>query len=120
MNNLLTTMNDKKLRMISLIMAVVGAIGLAVASYQNTFAETRIYEISEKMIGKNVAVNGTITSISTRDGNTFITAEDFGSIEIILFDAGLSYKKGNNITAYGKVNVYKNKLEIIAEKIVVR
>ena len=38
MNNLLTTMNDKKLRMISLIMAVVGAIGLAVASYQNTFA----------------------------------------------------------------------------------
>jgi len=29
-------------------------------------------------------------------------------------------KKGDKISAYGKVNVYKNELEIVTEKIVVR
>ncbi len=113
-------MEDRTLRILSLIMAAIGAVGLSVVSLQNTYTEVAIYEISERMIGKNIVINGTVVSASTSDGNTFITAEDAGRIKVVLFNTELPVKRGDRISAYGKVNVYKNELEIVAEKIVVR
>ncbi len=112
-------MEDKTIKIISLTMALVGIIGLAVISLQSGYTPTNIYEISESMIGKKVVVNGTIRSLSIKENNLFMSLEDSGIIKIVMFNSDIRANAGNRAVVYGRVNVYKNELEIVAEKIIV-
>ncbi|MDI6721467.1 MAG: hypothetical protein QMD85_03690 [Candidatus Aenigmarchaeota archaeon] len=114
-------MEDRELKILSLLLTAAGIAGLAAISIQNEYTPVRVYEINENMIGKRVVVNGTIYDISLKDKNVFMTIEDIGFIKAVAFHpVNISLKKGMNITVYGKVNVYKNELEIIEEKLDIR
>lgn len=110
-------MEDKHLKMISLAIAVAGALGLAVISLQNEYTPANIYEINEKMLGKKIYVNGTVISFSETENAVFMTLENGGRIKAVFFDRVYA-KKGSNAVVYGKVNIYKNELEIVGEKII--
>ncbi|MBI2172748.1 MAG: hypothetical protein HYT73_00870 [Candidatus Aenigmarchaeota archaeon] len=112
-------MEDRMIKIISLSLAVIGIAGLAIISVQNDYSPTKIYEISDEMIGKNIIVNGTVLSSRISDGNSFMYIEDLGTIKIVMFNAKIRADIGDKATVYGRVNVYKNELEIVAEKIVV-
>lgn len=118
-------MNDKTLMRLSLVIAIVGLAALMVAA---NFAEPKKVEISsigEEMIGHNVKVNGSVESASINDGNIFISlADGNSSIDIVMFKqnaknnaVAYNLKKGDFIIVEGKVNFYRNDLEIVADSL---
>jgi DNA/RNA endonuclease YhcR with UshA esterase domain len=121
-------MDDKTLVRLSAAIAVVGLIGIIAAAQ---FAEPKAVEISEisgSLVGQNVAVNGTVESISINDGNVFITlgsvdSRDNSSADVVMFERdarnSIAYtiKKGDTIVVDGKVNYYRNDVEVVASSI---
>lgn len=77
-----------------------------------------IMEIRDDMIGKAVTLSGTVYSISEKNGNIFLNLYDgTGNIDVVAFRTSVSVTKGQNVTVSGKVAVYNNKLEVIANEI---
>ncbi|MBI3190872.1 exodeoxyribonuclease VII large subunit [archaeon] len=75
-------------------------------------------EIRDDMIGKAVTLSGTVYSISEKNGNIFLNLYDgTGNIDVVAFRTSVSVTKGQNVTVSGKVAVYNNKLEVIANEI---
>ena len=112
-------MEDRTIKIVSLSLAIIGITGLGAVSLQSGYTPVNIYEISENMAGKKVVVNGTVHSSYVRENNLFMSLEDSGIIKIVMFNSGISASKGERAVVYGRVNVYKNELEIVAEKIIV-
>ena len=83
----------------------------------------RIGDINEAMSGQIIITEGMVTSLSTKDGNVFLTLSGNGTIDVVIFskDAGKNnaykLKINDKIRIGGRVSIYENELEIIAEKI---
>jgi aspartyl/asparaginyl-tRNA synthetase len=118
-------MDDKTLMRISFVIAVAGIAAL-IAAVQ--FAEPKMVKISdvnEKLVGQTILVNGTVDSVSIKEGNIFIKlTADKDSIDVVMFkqqaeNSADAYilKKGDFLTVAGKINFYKNELEIVASSI---
>lgn len=116
---------DEKLVKISFLIAILGIamiyLSIALIGPQNI----EIREISKSDAGKQVTLNGVINSYSVVNGNIFIRLGDgTGNITVVMFERAArnqkdayELKEGDIIAADGQVNVYKNELEIIANKI---
>jgi len=117
--------SDEKISKICLIIAVVGAAGIGLASIYHAPEEMAIGMIGEEDLGKMVKISGSIMSFSTTNGNIFIRLGDKGgNISVVMFERTArdqkyfyELKKGDNITVSGKVSLYKTDLEVLAETI---
>jgi len=77
----------------------------------------QISEITKKDIGKKVKVQGKIKEIREQNQIIKIKLEN-SNIEIIIFTKNfLSLKQDHEIVIEGKVDIYKNNIQIIADKI---
>ena len=117
-------MNDKKLTVYSLVVALVGLTMLAFLVLTLQPKELKISEIDDRLSGTEVVVKGTITSFSSKDGNVFLTLDDGEKISVVMFsrEAGkqsfvYDLQEGDFISVEGEVQLYKNELEIVAAKI---
>jgi DNA/RNA endonuclease YhcR with UshA esterase domain len=116
---------DEKLRKICLVFIIIGLVGMVLFSQYSTPTAKRINEIGEEHVGKSIQVSGKISSISVNEGNIFIDmSEGSDTITIIMFERTArtqkeSYNLSENqsITVFGKVSLYKEELEIVADKI---
>jgi len=91
----------------------------------NRFFEPKITEIKDITEDMNyVKIFGKITKITTsKSGTTFLKIKDAtGSIDVVVFKnsiKGISeIKTGNKVEIIGKVDKYKEKIEIIAGQII--
>lgn len=118
-------MDDKMLLRLSVLIAAAGLVSLIAAAQ---YAEPKIVEVSaidEHMIGQSVVVNGTVESVSLKDGTVFIEITDgTKSIDIVMFEQeaknskdAYTIKKPDMIAVAGKVSFYRNSLEIVADSI---
>lgn len=117
--------SDEKLVKISLLIAILGVamiyLSIALIGPQSIV----IGDISKNDTGKQVTLSGTINSYGAANGNIFITLGDVtGNITVVMFERTArgqkevyELKENELITVDGQINVYKNELEIIANKI---
>lgn len=115
--------SDSHLMKLSFAVAVLGVVVLFFIVQLTEPLAVRIVEINEAMSGQSVITNGTISSFSTKDGNVFLTLSDEKEIKVVMFkkDAERNniyqLKDGDQIRVNGKVSVYRDELEIVAEQI---
>ena len=114
-------MRDETLLKLSLGIAVLGLIGLFIASQQATPTGYSIAQLGDNTMGQTVKVTGTVSTVkTTAEGHSFITLKDqTGSIQVVAF-AGSKLKvpePGQTVEITGRLQEYKGKLEIVAEAI---
>lgn len=106
---------------ISFLLAVLGIGALFAVTETLRPTGMAVADITPNDAGAEVAVNGTIKSISIKEGNIFITLQE-KDFRIVMFrseanQSSYALKKGNMIEVTGRVQLYKGQIEIIAEKI---
>jgi len=115
-------MDNKLILKISLSIAMIGIIGL----YIFTSTSQNIIEIREMpdFLGERVTVQGTVDKYYvSKDGHVFFDLHDSsGLTKVVVFqnsniEAVYNLQDGEKITLTGKVQEYKNDLEIIGSKI---
>lgn len=113
-------MKETTLLKIALICSLAGLIALYFISAK---IEVKDYNPSElnKNVGDDVKLSGIITKISDKGNVVFIDVKQEYPVTIVLFtdDGSLKLKNGDNVEVTGKVQDYKGKNEIIANKIMV-
>ncbi len=107
----------KKLLSIALIWVLVGLIILIYLSQSYVPPHTKIILLQDKL-GKTVEVTGELTRVSPTEKATFLTLKDStASITVVAFEEVTGLEKGDLLRVIGTVEIYKNKLEIIAKEI---
>lgn len=116
--------SDRNLAAVSLAVAAAGLISLLIITLAIEPKEVAIKDISGGMTGQQVVVRGNIASYRAADGNVFITLKDGEGIKVVMFSREAQkqpwvygLKKGDYVSAHGRVQLYKNELEIVAETI---
>ncbi len=115
-------MDNKLLLKVSISVALIGIIGLYIftSSAENSMnvADTGDY------IGQRVTLDGVVGKpYASKDGHVFFDLSDStGTIKAVAFrssniEAAYELKEGQQITLTGKVEEYKDALEIVASKI---
>ncbi|MBI4018429.1 MAG: OB-fold nucleic acid binding domain-containing protein [Candidatus Aenigmarchaeota archaeon] len=109
----------KDLEKVSLVLAAAGIIALFFVTESSKPAEITGLAVDSSYIGRDVMINGTIKSIAIREGNVFATLEN--STRVVLFRGKAAgseaLRRGDKVSVTGKVQLYKNQLEIVAEEI---
>ena len=115
-------MRDETLLKLSLVIAVIGILGLFLYVQNRGPTMLSVYQM-EDMIGGKVMLSGVVNSAYTsKDGHTFLQISDgTGQITVVAFTgSGINadwIKKGESVSVEGRVSEYKGELEIIASNI---
>ncbi len=116
--------SDKKLTYFSLAISIIGFLAMVSITLGIEPRQVAVSEITSETIGQEIITQGMIGSYFTNEGNVFIELKNRTSMKIVMFsrEAGkqpwvYDLRKGDLIAVQGKVQVYKNELEIIANKI---
>ena len=111
-------MKENTLLKIALICALAGLIVLYFISAKIEYKEYKP-NILNKNIGEDAKLKGTITKITGSGDVVFIEVVQQNPVTVVLFtkDENLGLKNGDDIEVLGKVQEYKGKNEIIAQKI---
>ncbi len=117
---------DEQIRKISLVIAVIGIIGIAAFGQSAKPEKLAAANMTEETLGRVVEISGTIASYSTNDdGHVFITlADGTGKAKIVMFERTArtqkgvyDLRKGDNVIVKGKAALYRSELEIQADSI---
>ena len=111
---------DEQIRRIALAMAIIGVAGIAVISQYTGPEKLKANAVTNNKIGRLA-----IASYFSKDGNVFIDLQDeTGTLQVVMFERTArnqkevyGLKKGDNITATGKILLYKSEIEMQADKI---
>jgi exonuclease VII large subunit len=115
--------SDSQLIRLSFAIAVAGVVVLFFVVQLTEPLAVRIVEINEAMSGQSVITNGTVSSLSIKDGNIFFTLSDEEAIKVVIFkkdaekNEAYQLENGDKIRVEGKVSIYRDELEIVVEKI---
>jgi exonuclease VII large subunit len=117
--------SDSQIKKISFAIAIIGIIGVVVASNFTGPETIELKDLDDDKIGHIIEVSGMIASFSTSDGHIFIDLTDGqNKIPVVMFERTArgqkevySLVKGMNVTVKGKVLLYKNEIEIQADTI---
>ena len=105
---------------ISITVAIIGIIALF---FLVRYQEQNTVKISELKQGQIERITGLINSLYTsKDGHTFLKVTDSsGEISVVAFKSSnidvYNLDVGDQISVLGRVEEYKNELEIIAKEI---
>lgn len=110
-------MNEKTLFRISLAFTLIGIISIIIIPFiYGKATSKKVDALTESDIGKKVTINGIASTKYRKDKFSIHEIDDgTGKIEAVIFEE-LNFKK-SKVSVYGKVEKYKNKLQIKAEKI---
>jgi len=112
-------MKDSTLVKISLAWALIGIFILLVIANFAKPQEVKISEL-ENNIGKSVVLQGNVARAVYKESVSFIDLSDnTGKTTIVLFGSPKeNVTSGDFIAAKGKVSVYRNEIELIADDII--
>ncbi len=107
----------KEIYRASIFFAVIGLTLMYLSTLYLEAEKVEIGEIERAWAGKQIEVEGDITSFTESDGHVFITLEDStGSIQVVDFDSELESDRGE-LLIEGRVDIYQGSLQIIADEI---
>ena len=105
---------------LSIISSIIGIILLIIISDKIIIPKSSLGSINNSDIGKSVTIEGTATDVKHKgDSITALELENKDKkISVIAFNSKEFYiKEGEYLEISGKISVYNNNLQIIAEKI---
>ena len=115
--------SDSQLMKLSFAVAVIGVVSLFALVQIIEPLNVRLADINEAMNGQMITTEGTISSISTTKGIVLLTLYDSNEIKVVIFSKeaeknnAYELKLNDRVRVEGKISIYENELEIIAEKI---
>lgn len=108
----------KNLYKASIFFAVIGLTLMYFSTLYLEIDESGIGEIEMSWTGKNVKIEGNVSSYSSSGGHAFITLKDStGEIQVVDFDSQLEFEEGATITVIGNVDTYRGNLQVVADEI---
>ena len=113
-------MKEKILVKISLVCSLLGIFILFLLFGVIGVDERTIDSISKADLEKDIRINGVITNINDLNGTLIIEVSQLNKIDVVVFDSEVGVKKGDNVEISGVTEEYKGKLEIIADRIVLK
>lgn len=115
---------DQSLMKIALIMVIVGIILLFLITIFIGTKEMTIGNVDERAIGQIIEIKGTVNSYFTKDGHVFMNINDGDEIQVVIFEKDakvipIAYeiKNGDNLSLEGKVQLYKDELELVVSSL---
>ena len=106
---------DRTLIRISLAVAIIGIAALFILV---SLTEPRHASIAEIKPGENVLVSGTVADYKESRGTIFFTFENISSVNVVMFLFPMvKLTDGDSVTVAGKVQYYRNEMEIVAKDI---
>ncbi|GEM_PF-542769 len=116
---------DEQIRRIALAMAIIGIAGIAVIGQYTGPEKLKANAVTDDKIGRLAEISGTVASYFSKDGHVFIDLKDeTGTLQVIMFERTArdqkdvyGLKNGDNVTATGKILLYKSEIEMQADKI---
>ncbi len=115
-------LGEKHLALVAMACAVAGIGILFLLEVVTVAPEISIGQIDKSHIGETVSVSGKIDWVLQKEGFVLFTIEDGEKINAIKFSPTETERnalgKGTWVTVVGKVQLYRNELEIIAEEVV--
>lgn len=109
--------SDSSLKKLSLVISLIGIVALFLFTQFVEPKRVSISEITDEMIGQRMLVNGTVKSLSEKGSNTFFTIDDGAQIKAVIFNKKFELSENQDILAIGRIELYRNELEIIIEEI---
>lgn len=111
-------MDETKLQIIALAWSLIGITILLGLSIFVPPEKINIIDANNN-VGETVVITGDVIAASYRENVNFISIEDSSSnITIVFFEKpNFEVGKGDKIYAKGKIQIYKNELELIAQEI---
>ena len=113
-------MEDNKIIKIAISASIFGLILLYYATIAIEAKSYSISQIDKSMLDQDVKIRGKITNIIKTEKVLILNVKDgTGSIMVASFNPKevVEIKNGLDIEVIGKVSIYKNKIEIIADSI---
>ncbi len=112
---------DKLIIRLSLVVIILGLVGLYLTSIFVEPEFVGLSEISTKNVGDVVKTRGIISSysFSEKSKTLFLDLEENGKkLSVVLFNFDENpFERGDEVSVKGEVSVYEGKLEIIARDI---
>ena len=107
---------------ISLAMAIIGIVGMAILAYYVEPPEVAIGTIADDDLGRVVKIKGIVSGYyKTEEAGFFKISDSTGSIKVVVFRKSGNYnmrlEDSDVVTAIGKISIYKNEYEIVAESV---
>ncbi len=111
-------MDEKTIFWISLAFTIIGVAAIVIIPFiYGEATAKKISSITESDIGKAVTITGVASTKYRKDNFSIHEIDDgTGKIDMVIFE-DLSLKK-KKVTATGRIEKYKGKLEIKTEKII--
>ncbi len=112
-------MNQKTLLKISLTLSLLGIFLLLLLSNILEPKLTKISEINSEKLNQKTKIRGTIIKIDYKRTFQILSVKDStGKIEVLVNSNNIfQFQKNQKITVIGKIQDYKEKLQISADKI---
>ena len=114
-------LTEKHIAVASLLLAIAGTGLLFLFNQAIEPREMEIGEIEKSGVGARIRVGAKIEWALERDNYVLLTLDDGSKIKAIKFGPSQEErqiaKRGSFVEVVGKVQVYKNELEIVAEEI---
>ena len=111
----------KNISKISFFATIIGIACLVVVSQYIQPEKISIGSINDASVGKIVSVNGIIGNTSLTNKMFFSLSDTTGTVDVLIFEnvlkSSTALKDGFVVTVAGKIFLYKNKYEIIAESV---
>ena len=113
-------MEEENLLKVSLICSLTGILVLLLISESIEIKEYKIKDINRKLLNKDIKIKGTITRITETPGLLIFEVNDqTGTLTVIAFkEEPINITKDQKVEIEGKVQEYKNKLEIVTNQII--
>ena len=111
-------MKENTLLKIALISGIVGLVALYLISTKIELKDYKPNKLSQN-VGDDVKFIGVIERISGKGDVAIIRVKQETSVDVVAFNAGneMALKNGDSVEVLGKVQEYKGKNEIVAQKI---
>jgi exonuclease VII large subunit len=109
--------SDKMLMYMSLSLTIIGLTALSIIAYTSEPPYMPVSSISDALVGRVVLVRGVVSNISVSNNLFFTLSDSSGSIHVVSFSKIYNISESSPAEVIGKVSLYKEKYEIVAEKI---
>ncbi|MBC5792884.1 MAG: OB-fold nucleic acid binding domain-containing protein [Nanohaloarchaea archaeon] len=107
-----------KLYALSVLLSVIGLGIMYASSIYVEPPEVKVGSIDASWNGKPVKIKGTVRGHTNVSNNIFIDLKDpTGEITVLSFDSKTRLSKGDRIQVQGNVELYRGKVEVIANNI---
>ena len=111
-------MENKAIAKISLLIFILTFLSIYVIDKNYEQEITKIINISEKDIGKNMKIEAKVNRQTLIGNNLFLTIEDStGRINSVIFYTEKELNKNHTYYFEGKIDSYRQELQIITKKV---